>query len=37
MLDPAVKLYFDAAAKNFEHMAPKSKNLDEKIDEVIDE
>ncbi len=36
MLNPAVKLYFDAAAKNFEHMAPKS-NLDEKIDEVIDE
>jgi len=37
MLDPAVKLYFDAAAKNFEHVVPKSKNLDEKIDEVIDQ
>ncbi len=37
MLDPAVKLYFDAASKNFEHVIPKSKNLDEKIDEVIDQ
>ena len=37
MLDPAVKLYFDAAAQNFEHVMPKSNNLDEKIDEVIDQ
>jgi membrane protein required for colicin V production len=37
LLDPTVKLYFDAASKNFEHVIPKSKNLDEKIDEVIDQ
>jgi uncharacterized membrane protein required for colicin V production len=37
MLDPAVQLYFDAMAQNFKNVIPKSNNLDEKIDEVIDQ
>lgn len=38
IIDPVVKVFFDAALKNFDQVIPKSKDeLDQKIDEVIDE
>lgn len=38
VLNPAVKLFFDAVVKNFDQVIPKSKDeLDEKIDEVVGE
>jgi hypothetical protein len=38
IIDPAVKLFFDAVAKNFDQVIPKPKEdeLDKKIDEVIE-
>lgn len=35
-LDPLVKAVFEAIMKNFDQVAPQQKNLDKKIDEVIE-